>query len=103
MALKRKSTTSKVRTFVSVSSNGKETGRYVSKTPAGAAKKAGIRILKKRNQQSTTVTVRETTAGSKKRVYTYVVKSVKLTPRKVVIRDGKRIVYQYKTVVMAKK
>lgn len=76
-------------------------GRYTSKTPAGAAKKAGTRLLKMKKQQSTTITVRETTAGSKKKVYVYTVKIV--PERKQVIRDGKRIVYKYKTVIKAKK
>lgn len=91
------------RTFVIVSSTGKEKGRYVSKTPAGAAKKVGGRLLKTKNQKSTTVRVRETTAGSKKKLYTYVVMHVKLAQKKVVLRDGKRITYEFKTVIKAKK
>lgn len=102
----KKTTTAKnaSRTFVIVSMTGKEKGRYVSKTPAGAAKKIGSRVLKKKkNQLSTTVRVRETTQGSKKKLYTYVVKKVKLAQKKVVMRDGKRISYEFKTVVKAKK
>lgn len=100
---KPKKPVSHVRTFVIVSSTGKEKGRYISKTPAGAAKKVGGRILKKRGQKSSTVRVRETTAGSKKKLYTYVVMQVKLDKKKVVLRDGKKIVYEYKTVIKAKK
>lgn len=94
---------SPARTFVIVSSTGKEKGRYVSKTPAGAAKKVGGRALKKRGHKSVTVRVRETTVGSKKKLYTYIVMQVKLKQKKVVLRDGKRIVYEYKTVIKAKK
>jgi hypothetical protein len=91
------------RTFVCVSSTGKEKGRYVSTTPAGAAKKVGSRIMKKRGQKTATIRLRETTAGSKKKLYTYIVMHVKLAQKKVVLRDGKRISYQYKTVIKAKK
>jgi hypothetical protein len=95
--------TTEARTFVIVSANGKEKGRYISKTPAGAAKKVGGRLLKKKGQKSATVRVRETTAGSKKKLYTYVVMHMKLPQKKVVQRDGKKIVYEYKTVIKAKK
>lgn len=91
------------RTFVVVSAAGKEKGRYISRTPSGAAKKVGGRQLKAKNQKSATIRVRETTVGSKKKLYTYVVSLVSLPKRKVVMRDGKRITYQYKTVVKAKK
>lgn len=91
------------RTFVLVTASGKETGRYISKTPSGAAKKVGGRLLKKRDQMSVTVRVRETTQGSKKKMYMYVVQRVKLPQRKVVMRDGKRISYQFKTVIKTKK
>lgn len=91
------------RTFVLVTSTGKEMGRYISKTPSGAAKKIGGRLLKKRDQMSVTIRVRETTQGSKKKMYMYVVQRVKLAQRKVVMRDGKRISYQFTTVVKAKK
>jgi hypothetical protein len=99
----KKQQASPTRTFVIVTSTGKEKGRYVSKTPAGAAKKVGGRILKQRGHKSVTVRVRETTAGSKKKLYTYAVMQVKLNQKKVVLRDGKRIVYEYKTVIKAKK
>lgn len=100
---KPKAKATKSRTFVLVSSTGKQTGRYVSKTPSGAAKKIGGRLLKKREQMSVTIRVKETTQGSKKKVYTYTVQRIKLAQRKVVMRDGKRISYQFKTVIKAKK
>lgn len=100
--LKKKSVSSP-RTFVVVSSTGKEKGRYVSRTPSAAAKKVGGRQLKAKNQKSATVRVRETTVGSKKKLYTYMVSLVQLPKRKIVMRDGKRITYKYKTVVKAKK
>lgn len=100
---KAKAKTAHSRTFVLVTANGKQMGRYVSKTPSGAAKKIGGRLLKKRDQMSVTIRVRETTQGSKKKMYMYVVQRVKLSQRKVVMRDGKRISYQFKTVIKAKK
>ena len=66
------------RTFVFVSASGKHIGRYISKTPSGSAKKIGSRLLKKRKVQSTTITVQEITLGSKKGVFHYTVKRVKL-------------------------
>lgn len=103
MSKKTKKSSPELRTFVIVSLNGKEKGRYVSKTPVGAAKKVGGRLLKQRGQKTATIRVRETTAGSKKKLYTYVVMHVKLDKKKIVLRDGKRISYEYKTVIKAKK
>ena len=67
--------------------SGKSGGRYISKTPAGAAKKAFTQKCKKTNKKgvcSFEITLRETTQGSKQKVYKYKIKRTKLkTPLKV--------------------
>jgi hypothetical protein len=94
-----KSSPAKHRSFVLVTSSGKHIGRYLSASPASAAKKAGNRILKKKNQMSTRVHLQETTQGSLKKSYKYIVRRVKLTKQKIVKLKGKRVVYKFKTTV----
>lgn len=56
-------------------------GRYISRTPAGAAKKAfneHCRIKRIRGVCMLHVTVQETTAGSKNKVFTYKLNRMKL-------------------------
>lgn len=91
------------RTFAFVSANGKHMGRYISKTPSGSARKIGSRLLKKRKVQSTTISVQEITLGSKKGIFHYTVRRVKLPKQKIIVRNGKRVSYKYKTVVKARK
>lgn len=92
------------RSFVHVSASGKTSGRYLSKTPSGAARKIGNRLLKKKEgQKSIKVRVMETTQGSQKKIYTYVVMRMKLPKSKVVhLNNGQRVSYKFKTVVKSK-
>jgi hypothetical protein len=74
-------------------------GRYMSKNPAGAAKKAGSRILRKRGINSVKVCVLETTRGGLGKEHAYRVKRVRVNEE--VVRDGVPILYKFKTVVKA--
>lgn len=74
-------------------------GRYLSDTPAGAARKAGSRILRKKKVKSVKVCVLETTRGGLAKEYDYRVKKVSVN--KEVVRDGVPILYRFKTVVKA--
>ena len=99
-----KRTPAKHRSFVLVTSSGKHIGRYISASPASAARKAGNRILKnKKGQMSTHVHLQETTQGSLKKSYKYIVRRVKLTKQKIVKLKGKNVVYKFKTTVKATK
>lgn len=49
----------------------KTTGRYISKTPSGAAKKAARRILKESGKKTVSFMIRKTTRGSKRDIYRY--------------------------------
>jgi hypothetical protein len=55
------------RSFTVVHANGKEHGRFVAKTPARAAQKAGNEILKETKKSAVDVSIRETTRGAKSR------------------------------------
>ena len=71
-------------------------GRYISETPAAAAKKAFSQICQAKNIKgpcSMKIVIHETTAGSNKKVYTYRVSRV--SDRREVERDGELIVYRY--------
>jgi len=76
-------------------------GRYKSKTPSGAAKKAASRIFKSTNKKSITLTIRETTQGSDKKLYKYEAKRVKLAKPVIIKIKGNEIKYEYKTEVKA--
>jgi uncharacterized protein (UPF0248 family) len=65
-------------------------GRYVSSTPLGASKKMFSQV-KDRNGQKLTITLQEITQGSKRKIYTYLVKSI--PQHRVVVRNGREIVY----------
>ena len=65
------------RTFTVVLRNGKEAGRFHSKAPLRAAQKAGNEILKATKARSTTVKLRETTRGCKKKERSYRVERVR--------------------------
>lgn len=92
------------RSFVHVSASGKTSGRYLSKTPSSAAKKIGNRLLKqKEGQKSIKVRVMETTQGSKKKLYTYVIMRMKLPKSTIVhLGNGQRVCYKFKMVVKSK-
>ena len=75
-------------------------GRYVSTTPAGAAKKAGSQICRAsrvKGQCSLEVHLRETTQGSAHKEYVYRVKRVK--DPVTVERAGQEITYNYRMTV----
>ena len=77
-------------------------GRYISSTPAAAASKAGSQICRNsriHGRCSLYITIRETTAGSMKKEYTYKVSRI-LDPI-VVQRAGEEIEYRYRTEVHA--
>lgn len=98
-----KRTPATTRSFVLVTASGKTIGRYVSKTPASAARKAGNRLLKKKKQISVHVHIKETTQGSLKKSFKYLVRRVRLVKQKQVQLKGKKVVYKFKTTVKATK
>ena len=86
--------------------SGKSGGRYISKSPMAAAKKAFTQKCKKANKKgvcSFDITLRETTQGSKQKVYKYKIKRTKLkTPLK--IKLGKNdVIIKYKVVAKSMK
>lgn len=93
------------RSFALVSIKSKKTdgqvGRYISKSPMAAAKKAFNKHIKKVG--SSTVIIRETTAGSKHKEYKYTIKRVKLSPPLIVKLGGKDIEIKYKTIAKSSK
>lgn len=74
----KKSTKDDKRSFVSVSKDGDETGRYINKNPSAAAIKAAKPLLTKQKKKAV-VTVRESTQGSGKKKFSYTVKKEKVT------------------------
>ena len=85
-----------LRSFTEVNNDG----RYISKDPASAAKKAARQIIKKSvSKNGKLISVRETTIGSSKKIYTYKVKKVKVKSPVVIERkDGTITIYKYKIV-----
>ena len=81
------------------SETGFSGGRYKSKTPSGAAKKAASRIFKSTNKKIITLTIRETTQGSDKKLYKYEAKRIKLAKPIIIKIKGNEIKYEYKTEV----
>jgi hypothetical protein len=76
-------------------------GRYNSKTPGGAAKKAATRLFRTTNKKSLKFTIRQTTQGSDKKLYKYEAKRVKLAKPVIIKIKGNEIKYEYKTEVKA--
>jgi hypothetical protein len=77
-------------------------GRYISTTPAGAAKKAFsqyYRHHKKSGRFSLEVHIRETTSGSSHKIFKYRV--TKVADHNEVERNGETIVYKYSTKIRA--
>ena len=66
------------RSFVSVSKDGDESGRYINNNPRAAAIKAAKPLLTKKKKKAV-VTVRESTRGSKKKEFSYTVEKEKVT------------------------
>jgi hypothetical protein len=92
-------------TIIRIKSNSKgkktkEGGRYISQTPSGAAKKAfnqECKSSKIRGQCTLLIILRETTQGSKKKLYRYYMKRIKLAKPIILEKDGNKIKIQYKT------
>ena len=85
-------------------SKSNEGGRYISSSPAGAAKKAFSQICRESSIKGVctlVMTVRETTAGSDKKVYKYKMKRV--LKKKPVELKGRTVKYEVKAVSMNKK
>jgi hypothetical protein len=75
-------------------------GRFVSSTPAGAARKAFARVCREsaiRGQCTLMVTIQETTRGSKGKMYHY--KGKRMVQDRTVMRDGVKVNYHYTTKV----
>lgn len=78
-------------------------GRFISPTPASAAKKAGSSICKSKKIEgscSFDITITETSANSAKKSFTYTFKR-EYNP-KTVTRGDKTITYNYQTSVTSK-
>lgn len=78
-----------------------EGGRYLSSSPAGAARKAGSRVMRKRGVNSVKICVLETTRGGLGKEHAYRVKRVRVNEE--VMRGGVPVLYEFKTVVKALK
>tara|TARA_B100000795_G_scaffold2296_1_gene1596 strand:+ start:9454 stop:9762 length:309 start_codon:yes stop_codon:yes gene_type:complete len=97
------------RTFTVESSNvEKSGGRYTSKNPQAAAKKAASQLFKNaaktkhKTKKQINLSLRETTIGSEKKIHEYVAKRIKLKTPKVIEIKGVQIVYKYTIDVKAK-
>ena len=77
-------------------------GRFISKTPDGAARKAfsqHCRMKDIRGQCTLTVTLQETTRGSAGKIYKYALKRIKLAQPKMLNRGGTLVKIEYDTVI----
>lgn len=77
-------------------------GRYISRSPAGAAKKAVTQVCRASNikgQCTLNVTMRETTRGGHHKDFSYKVK--RIHDPVTVERDGVEVTYKYRTTVKA--
>ena len=77
-------------------------GRYISSTPAGAARKAGSQYCREsaiRGQCTLFVTVQETTRGSNNKVYSYKIKRTVVNNK--VNHEGKIVNHKYEVVAKA--
>jgi hypothetical protein len=77
-------------------------GRYISTTPAGAARKAASQICRQssiRGQCTLYVAVQETTQGSAGKVFYYKIKRVVVNEK--VVHNGKTVTHKY--AVLTKK
>ncbi len=71
-------------------------GRFISHTPAGAARKAGSHICRKtriRGQCTLNLCIKETTSGSAHKVFFYKIKRVVVNNK--VSHEGKEVTYKY--------
>jgi len=80
-------------------------GKFVSRTPVGAAKKAARRVCKAskiHGRCSLVVSVKETTRGSAGKTYTYKVKrELKPLKERTIVREGKKIPFKYNITAKA--
>ena len=82
--------------------NSLKGGRYVSKTPSGAAKKAATQLFRQSDTKgSIKFMLRETTQGSAGKILCYVAKKVVLSPPKVVKIGDSEITYHFKYSVVS--
>ncbi len=79
-------------------------GRFISTTPAGAARKAGTHICRNSNVRGRCtlhITVKETTRGSTNKEFSYVYQRIK-DPVEI-MRGDVEVTYNYRAVVKADK
>tara|TARA_B100001175_G_scaffold317941_1_gene337946 strand:+ start:2753 stop:3121 length:369 start_codon:yes stop_codon:yes gene_type:complete len=77
-------------------------GRFESKDPAGAARKAFNQACRDKDikgQCTLVVKIQETTAGSRKKVYTYKLKRIKLKKPIIMVRGGVEYPIEYDTKI----
>lgn len=84
---------------VASSSIGSVGGRYKSKNPSAAAKKAATKLFAKKNVAKIQFSLRESTRGSDKKVYEYTAIRETLTKPLVRTINGVEIVNKYKIVL----
>ncbi len=80
-------------------STKKTIGRYISKTPSGAAKKAARRLFKSQKSRSLNFMIRKTTRGCKREIYQYSASLEVLKTPLIVNKDGNKIVIKNKISV----
>lgn len=85
-------------------------GRYKSKSPISAAKKAATRLFKRaqsipkfKNLKKITFCIRETTQGSSNNMYDYSAERIKLAKPLVRQINGVEIINRFKTIVKSLK
>ena len=88
------------RSFTLISVNNKSVGtrgKYISRSPAGAASKAGNSVCKNSGPCSLKLSIQETTPGRPQKTFSYTVEQSVVN--KVVEHNGKKVVHKYETVV----
>jgi hypothetical protein len=94
------------RSFTVVAANhGKNGGRYMSATPMAAAKKAGRQLFNEAKKTIRTIhfVVRETTRGSAKKEFKYVITKHKLAKAKTIERGGVKVHVHHEYAISADK
>jgi hypothetical protein len=96
-------------TIVDFPKKGETYGRYISKYPKNAAKKAFTKLssmidLKNSNRKKFLIfTIKETTKNSNKNMYKYIGTRIKLYEPIIIEKNGKNIVYKYKNIITSHK
>jgi hypothetical protein len=70
-----------------------ESGRYAGKKPSAAASKAANRIVRNTGVEKFTITIQETTRGSDRRLFSYLMVFEELSEPKVVKRGDTEVEY----------